>query len=110
MDWVKIVVAILSGVCTCIPLVVKLIGAVQAAVREKNWQKVVTFVLERMKEAEGKFSTGEERKQWVLTCVKASADTFNYEIDMEAVAAMIDAFSDMSKTVNAANNAVVMNV
>lgn len=101
MDWVKIIVAILSGVCTCIPLAIKLIGAVQAAVKEKNWQKVVTFVLERMKEAEGKFSTGEERKQWVMTCVKASADTFNYEIDMAAVGDMIDAFVDMSKSVNA---------
>lgn len=100
MDWVKWICAILAGVSTCIPLVIKLVEAVQTAVKERNWQKVVTFVLEHMKEAEGKFDTGEERKEWVLMCVKAAADTFNYPVDLDAVAAMIDAFADMSKTVN----------
>lgn len=110
MEWVKWICAILAGISTCIPLVIKLVQAAQAAIKEKNWQKLVTFVLARMAEAEGKFDTGEERKEWVLMMVKASADTFNYDIDLEAVANMIDAFAEMSKTVNAPAEAVVMNV
>lgn len=101
MEWVKWICAILAGVSTCIPLVIKLVEAVRASVRERNWKKVVKFVLARMAEAEGKFDTGAERKEWVLMCVKAAADTFDYDIDMEAVSEMIDAFADMSKTVNA---------
>lgn len=99
-DWIRWIVAILYGLSVTIPLVVKLVDAVRTAVKERNWQKVVTFVLERMKEAEGKFKTGPERKEWVLTCVKAAADTFNYDIDLDAVGSMIDAFADMSRSVN----------
>lgn len=99
-EWIRWVAAILAGLGTCIPLAIKLWQAVEAAVKEKNWQKVVVFVLERMKEAEGKFGSGPERKDWVLTCVKAAADTFNYDIDLEAVGNMIDAFADMSRSVN----------
>lgn len=100
-EWARWVCAILTGMASCIPLVIKLVDAVRGAARERNWQRVMSFVLERMKEAEKKFSTGPERKDWVLTCVKASADTFNYEIDIKAVGDMIDAFVDMSRTVNA---------
>lgn len=99
-EWIKWIVAILSGLSVTIPLLVKLVDAVRTAVKERNWQKVVVFVLERMKEAEGKFGSGPERKEWVLTCVKASADTFNYDIDLDAVGSMIDAFADMSRSVN----------
>lgn len=101
MEWLKWVAAILTGLGVCIPLVIKLMEAAQQAVKERNWQKVVTFVLERMKEAEGKFSTGEERKEWVLTCVKAAADSLNYDIDLDAIGNMIDAFAEMAQTVNA---------
>ena len=100
MEWVKWICAILTGLATCIPLVVKLIQAVQTAAKERNWQKVVDFVLDRMKEAETKFSTGEERKEWVMTCVKASADTFNYDLNMDDVDFMIDAFVRLTKVVN----------
>ena len=100
-EGVKWIIAILSGVATCIPLVLKLVEAVRTAAKERNWQKVVAFVLARMEEAEAKFQTGAERKEWVLTCVKASADTFNYDIDVQAVSDMIDAFVDMSRAVNA---------
>lgn len=99
--YIEFICAILAGAAACIPLAVKLIEAVKTAVKERNWQEVVSFVLERMKEAEGKFSDGAERKEWVLTCVKAAASTFNYDIDLDAVAKLIDAFADMSKTVNA---------
>lgn len=110
MEWVKYICAILAGISTCIPLAIKLVEAVRTAVREKNWRKVVLFVLDRMKEAEDKFDTGEERKEWVIMCVKAAADTFEYDVDLDAVAQMIDAFAEMSKAVNAPTEAVVENV
>lgn len=103
-EWAKWICAILTGMASCIPLAIKLIEAVRTAAKERNWQRVMSFVLERMKEAERKFSTGTERKEWVLTCVKASADTFNYDIDVQAVADMIDALTDMSRTVNASTS------
>jgi hypothetical protein len=54
-----------------------------------------------MEQAEGKFNSGDERKEWVLMMVKASADTINYDIDLEQVANMIDSLCAMTKVVNA---------
>ena len=36
-------------------------------------------------EAEAKFNNGSDRREWVLMCVKASADTIQYDIDLELV-------------------------
>jgi hypothetical protein len=54
-----------------------------------------------MEQAEGKFNNGQERKEWVLMMVKASADTINYDIDLEQVSNMIDSLCEMTKVVNA---------
>ena len=97
---VNIIVSILSGIAACIPLVVQLVKYVKKAIQEKNWNQLVTMVTNLMIEAEKKFSTGAERKEWCLAMVKDSADTINYPIDLEAVGALIDSLCDMSKVVN----------
>lgn len=101
MEWVRIVLAIVSGLATAIPLVIKLVEYVQKATKEKNWNKMLDLVIDLMEEAETKFAEGADRKEWVLAMVKASADSINYDVDIEAVSAMIDSLCDMSKVVNA---------
>ena len=101
MDWVQVVVSILSGLAVAIPLVVKLIEYVTKAVKEKNWKALLDLVTSLMQDAEFKFSTGEERKSYVMLAVKASADTINYDIDMDVVSKLIDDMCSMSKIVNA---------
>lgn len=76
-------------------------GYVQKAIREKNWSKVLDMVMNLMQTAETKFETGAERKEWVLAMVKASADTIDYDIDMDAISDLIDSLCNMSKVVNA---------
>lgn len=100
MDWVEIIVSILTGLAACIPLVIKLVEYVQKAVKEKNWQKLLSFIMDLMQQAEGKFTVGAEKKEWVIMMVKASADTINYDIDMTEVGNLIDALCDMSNAVN----------
>ena len=100
-EWVEILVNVLSGLGVVIPLVVKLVEYVQKAAKEKNWQALLDLVTGLMKDAESKFTTGQERKEWVLTCVKASADTLNYDIDLDQVGKLVDSLTDMSKIVNA---------
>ncbi len=85
MEWVKILVSALAGLAAAIPLVVELVKYVQKAIREKNWSKVLDMVMNLMQTAETKFETGAERKEWVLAMVKASADTIDYDIDMDAI-------------------------
>ena len=46
------------------------------------------------------FESGADRKEWVIAMVKGSADTINYDIDIEAISALIDSLCDMSKVVN----------
>lgn len=100
-SYINYIVAILTGLATAIPLVINLIKYVQKAVKEKNWNQVVKLVMNLMEEAETKFNNGADRKEWVLSMIKASADTINYDIDMDAISDLIDSLCSMSKVVNA---------
>ena len=101
MDWMQLVVSILAGLATAIPLAIKLVEYVQKAVKEKNWGKVLDMVMKYMATAEEKFDNGADRKEWVLAMVKASSETVNYDIDMSVISKLIDDLCDMSKSVNA---------
>lgn len=100
-EWVDIIVSILSGLAVAIPLCIKLVEYVTKAVKEKNWQALLELVTSLMKEAESKFETGAERKDYVMLAIRASANTINYEIDMDMVSKLIDDLCAMSKIVNA---------
>lgn len=102
MDWVQVAVSILTGLAAAIPLVTQLVKYIQKARKEKNWSKMVDLVLNLMQEAEVKLTEGADKKQWVLAMVKASADTIDYEVDMEQIGNLIDSLCDMSRVVNAA--------
>jgi hypothetical protein len=100
-EWVKYLLAILSGLVTAIPLVLKLIEYVQKSVKEKNWPDMLDKLMQLMETAEEKFTQGAEKKEWVLAMMKASADSLNYDLDIEQVGTMIDSLCDMSNKVNA---------
>lgn len=101
MEWIDILVSVLSGLAIAIPLVIELVKWIKAAIQEKNWQALLGLVTALMKEAEVKFANGAERKDYVMLAIKASADTINYQIDMDVVSQLIDDLCAMSKIVNA---------
>lgn len=101
MEWINYVVSILSGLAVAIPLVIKLIEYISKSIREKNWSKLLDLVLNLMSEAETKFDTSSDRKEWVLSMVESSANTINYDIDINAVSDLIDNLCKMAKAVNA---------
>jgi hypothetical protein len=101
MNWVEVIVSILTGLAALIPLVVKLVEYIQKYIKEKNWVALLDMVMKLMEQAETKFENSEDRKQWVLCMVKASSDTINYDINMTQVGDLIDALCKMSKKVNA---------
>lgn len=101
MEWYEVLISVLSGLIAVIPLVVKLVEYVQKATKEKNWNDLLKLVMSLMEQAEGKFNNGDERKEWVLMMVKASADTINYDIDLVVVSQMIESLCQMTKVVNA---------
>ena len=101
MEWYEIAVSICSGLAVAIPLIVELVKWVKKAVKEKNWQELLKLVTNLMEEAEAKFDNGTDRREWVLVMVKASADTINYNIDIEQVGKLVDSLCAMSKIVNA---------
>ena len=103
MNWVQLITAILAGLATAIPLVVKLVKVVQAAVKEKNWNQLLKMMMDYMTQAEKNISSGAERKEWVMSMVKASAATINYDLtpeDEAKLADLIDAICDASKIIN----------
>ena len=101
-DIIEIIMTILAGVLTCVPLVVKLVEYVKKAWNEKDWGRLVGLVSDMMSDAEKMFGTGEERKQWVLENIEflAEQEGIRCEIDIAAIDRMIDTLCAMSKNVN----------
>ena len=98
--WMNIIISILTGLATCIPLVIKLVQVIKEAVKSKNWTALMQLVLKLMAEAEENYSTGEEKKTYVIDSVEALKGSLNYDVDMEAVSAMVDAIVEASKKIN----------
>ena len=87
-----------AGIAT--PLIIKLVQYVKESIQEKNWNNLVKLVLELIKTAEEKFTTGAERKEWVMGMVKAAESQINYDIDEEQLSKLIDDLVEMTKKVN----------
>jgi hypothetical protein len=98
--WTTIALPIISGIIACIPLVIKLVDVSQKVAKEKNWHAVMQLVLKLMTEAEANYKTGAERKEYVLDSIKAIQDTLNYDVDLNAIGAMIDSIVAASKKIN----------
>ena len=49
---VQLIVAILTGLATCIPLAVKLVEYVKTATKEKNWANLLGLGMSLMQQAE----------------------------------------------------------
>ena len=101
MQWLQLIASVVAGLLTAIPLVIKLVEYVQKAAKERNWSKVLDMVMKYMAAAEGKSESGTVKKEWVLAMIAASADTVDYDIDMDIISRLIDSLCEMSKTVNA---------
>lgn len=97
---ISLIVALLSGLATCIPLAYKLVQYVQKAAQEKNWNALLGLVIDLMEQAEKKFTDGATRKEWVMAMVQTSAEYINYPVDSVALGNLIDTLCDMSKIVN----------
>ena len=100
MEILKLIVAILTGIATAVPLIIKLVQAIQEAARSKNWTVLMQLVLQLITDAENNFSTGEERKQYVISTVKTMEKTLNCDIDEDALGEMIDAIVKTTRQVN----------
>ena len=98
--WTTIILPIISGLAACVPLVIKLVEYAQRVVKEKNWQAVVQLVLSLMKEAEKNYVNGAEKKEYVISSIKAMEDTLQYDIDEKAIGELIDAIISATKQIN----------
>lgn len=104
MEWAQMAVSILTGIAAAIPLAAQLVKYVKKARMEKNWSKMIDLVVSLMQEAEGKLTVGADKKQWVLAMVKASADTIDYEVNLQQIGDLIDSLCDMSRVLNATSD------
>ena len=97
---INVIVAVLAGLATCIPLVVKLVQYVKKATQEKNWGGLLDLVMQLMEQAEKKFADGATRKEWVMAMVQTSAEYLNYPLDTQALSNMIDELVKLTNNVN----------
>lgn len=97
---VKYLPSILVGIAVLIPLIVALVKYVTKAAQDKNWNIIVKMVLDLMVQAEKDYSTGAERKEFVMNQLRVMATTVDFEIDWDKVSDLIDALCDMAHEVN----------
>ena len=103
VEWINVIISILSGIAVCIPLVLSLISFVKKVADEKRWNVLVSNVLQLMMNAEKDYEHGVERKEYVMNAIKTIADQIGYNFDSEAekkVSEMIDEICKMAKVVN----------
>lgn len=103
MEISEFLIGILPGLCVCIPLVIALGIWISKAIKNKDWQKVVSFVLDHMEEAEKRFEAGSDRKAYVMAAVITSAKSIGYpltESDTQKISDMIDQICDAAKVIN----------
>lgn len=103
MKYIDLIVSILAGLIVCIPVVVRLGETIKTAIQEKNWARIMDIAMDFMIKAEEKFSTGAERKEWVMSMVRVAAEQINYNYDADAeqkVGNMIDDICRVAKKVN----------
>lgn len=103
MQYIDVIVSILAGLVVCIPVVVKLGQTVHAAIQEKNWARLLEIAMDFMEKAETMFTTGAERKVWVMEMVSAAAGQIDYNYDADAekkVSDLVDAVCRTAKKIN----------
>lgn len=98
--YINAIIAILTGLVTAIPLVIQLVKYVKEAIKGRNYSNVMAIVMSFMAEAEEKYSDGAQKKEYVMGAIKSMEKTLNYDIDEEAISAMIDGIVDLTKKVN----------
>lgn len=96
----QIIVQILTSLVTLIPMVFALVKWITIAVKEKNWNNLLSLILSLCAEAEEQFTSGADKKQWVMSMVKSSLNTINYEIDDDTLSALIDSLIELTNKVN----------
>lgn len=96
----QVIVQILTSLVTLIPMIFALVKWITVAVKEKNWNNLLSLILSLCAKAEEQFFDGADKKQWVMSMVKASLDSINYEIDDETLSALIDSLIELTKKVN----------
>lgn len=97
------IASILTGLIICIPLVIKLVQVTREAVQKGRWDQLVSMVADYMEEAEVKFETGAERKDWVMGMIRVSAGKIEYPLSNEEwgkISDMIDHLCEMAHVVN----------
>lgn len=97
---ITIVFNVILAIGIATPLVIALVKYVRQSIQEKNWNNLVKLVLELISIAEEKFETGAERKEWVISMVRAVENQINFDIDEETLSNLIDDLVNLTKKVN----------
>lgn len=100
MEIVNLIVIIVIGLGACVSFAMQLRTYIRTAMAENKFDDIIKIALDLIPEAEDKFSTGAERKEYVMSNIKSISATMNGKVDLDKISDMIDAIVAMSKKVN----------
>lgn len=104
MDYLQLAIALCAALAILIPLLAKLKKVTQELAQEKNWPYLIGMLSKYMEEAEKLFTDGADKKAWVLTMLRTTADQIDYSLsdeDIKNLGDLIDILCNMTKIVNA---------
>ena len=96
----SIILQVIANLAIILPLIISLVKYVKEAIQEKNWKKMLDMVLALVAEAEDKFESGAEKKEWVIGMLKSASNVVNYDFNDEELGKLIDNVVATTKKVN----------
>lgn len=100
MEYSELIVAIVSGIIVCVPMVIQLINYVKELAKEKNWRKLIVIASNFMVEAETLYPDGASKKEYVINSIMAISNTIDYPIDKVMLSELIDSLVALSNKIN----------
>ena len=104
MDWFFIVALIAAVIAEAIPFIVAVIKYVKKNSNERNWTNLVKLAFDLCMQAEEEFELGADKKEWVLSMLKTTADSVGYDLSdtemLDKVSNLIDSLISTTKVIN----------
>ena len=99
-EWIDLIIAICGAITVIVPLGINLYKAMVALIKEKNYAKILEIMKDAAVEAEKLYSTGAERRDYVLNILKVSCENLKVDYDENKLDTELTKFIDATKKIN----------
>ena len=100
MEGIEIFKTIANILLIIVPIVYSIVSTFIHIIKTKNWNNLVELIYQWVVEAEKNYTTGADKKAWVMSMVQSTCKSMRIEFDENKFSSMIDNIVDITKQVN----------